>query len=103
MSSRRGPASARNSRLARGGGRRTARARRGRRPGHLDIAALTLRLDVPDAVLEARRTARDKDGCRPRRRERTVSVALRAYAGFARSADKGRYGRSRQSPARASG
>jgi dihydroxy-acid dehydratase len=56
----------------------------------VDIPARTLRLDVPEAELAVRRDRLEKDaGYRPRRRERPVSTALRAYAALARSADTG--------------
>ncbi|WP_420112816.1 hypothetical protein, partial [Pseudactinotalea sp.] len=47
-------------------------------------------LDVPEAVLDRRRTALEASGgYKPKDRQRPVSAALRAYAAFAQSADKG--------------
>jgi len=57
----------------------------------IDIPSRSLVLDVPEAELAKRRKeeeARGKDAYKPRR-NRTVSAALRAYALFAASADKG--------------
>ncbi|RAJ55425.1 dihydroxy-acid dehydratase [Streptomyces sp. Amel2xB2] len=54
----------------------------------IDIPNRTLRLDVPDDVLAARREALGGTYA-PRDRERKVSTALRAYAAMATSADKG--------------
>ncbi|MCH6161865.1 dihydroxy-acid dehydratase [Streptomyces marispadix] len=54
----------------------------------IDIPNRTLRLDVPDEVLAARRAALNGTYA-PRDRERKVSTALRAYAAMATSADKG--------------
>lgn len=56
----------------------------------IDVHTRALRLDVPDAVLDARREALESGrGYRPLDRDRPVSAALRAYAAMARSADKG--------------
>jgi dihydroxy-acid dehydratase len=55
----------------------------------IDIAARSVTLLVPDAVLADRRQARDRAGWKPQDRDRTVSAALRAYAALALSADKG--------------
>jgi dihydroxy-acid dehydratase len=56
----------------------------------IDIPSRSIRLDVPEATLEARRTALEAGGgYRPKNRDRKVSAALRAYAAMATSADKG--------------
>ncbi|MFJ3490835.1 dihydroxy-acid dehydratase [Leifsonia aquatica] len=56
----------------------------------IDVHTRALRLDVPDAVLDARREALESGrGYRPLDRDRPVSAALRAYAAMALSADKG--------------
>ncbi len=56
----------------------------------LDIPARSIRLEVPDDVLAARRAAIEASGgYRPRSRQRVVSPALRAYAAMALSADRG--------------
>jgi len=56
----------------------------------IDIPTRTLELDVPWEVLERRREHLEANGgYRPRNRVREVSPALRAYAHFAQSADKG--------------
>ncbi|MFF2053655.1 dihydroxy-acid dehydratase [Leifsonia sp. NPDC058194] len=56
----------------------------------IDVRTRALRLDVPDAVLDARREALEAGrGYRPLDRDRPVSAALRAYAAMALSADKG--------------
>jgi dihydroxy-acid dehydratase len=56
----------------------------------IDIPARAIRLDVPDAVLAARRAKLESNGgYKPRTRQRPVSAALRAYAAMALSADKG--------------
>ncbi|WP_053353043.1 dihydroxy-acid dehydratase [Leucobacter musarum] len=56
----------------------------------IDIPTRELTLDVPAAELDRRRAALElAGGYRPRSREREVSPALRAYATFAQSADKG--------------
>ncbi|WP_219518504.1 dihydroxy-acid dehydratase [Nonomuraea ceibae] len=55
----------------------------------IDIPARTLRLQVSEPQLAARRVDRERSGYRPRRPQRAVSAALRAYAALAQSADKG--------------
>ncbi|MFB7845112.1 dihydroxy-acid dehydratase [Microbacterium sp. NPDC056052] len=56
----------------------------------IDIPTRTLELDVPWEVLERRREHLEANGgYRPKNRVREVSPALRAYAHFAQSADKG--------------
>jgi dihydroxy-acid dehydratase len=56
----------------------------------IDVHSRALRLDVPDAVLDARREALEAGrGYRPLDRDRPVSAALRAYAAMALSADQG--------------
>ncbi|MDG4894215.1 MULTISPECIES: dihydroxy-acid dehydratase [unclassified Mesorhizobium] len=59
----------------------------------IDIPNRTIRLAVSDAELEARRTAmngKGADAWKPaEKRKRKVTTALRAYAAFATSADKG--------------
>ncbi|MCI0157262.1 dihydroxy-acid dehydratase [Leifsonia shinshuensis] len=56
----------------------------------IDVHTRALRLDVPDAVLDARREALEAGrGYRPLDRDRPVSAALRAYAAMALSADQG--------------
>ena len=58
----------------------------------IDIPARTINVAVSDSELEARRAdeeARGKDAFTPRRRQRQVSKALRAYASMVTSADKG--------------
>jgi dihydroxy-acid dehydratase len=56
----------------------------------IDIPARSIRLEVPDAVLAARRVALESNGgYKPRTRQRPVSAALRVYASMALSADKG--------------
>jgi dihydroxy-acid dehydratase len=56
----------------------------------IDVHTRALRLDVPDAVLDARREALEAGrGYRPLDRDRPVSAALRAYAAMALSADRG--------------
>jgi dihydroxy-acid dehydratase len=56
----------------------------------IDIPARSIRLEVPDAVLAARRAKLESNGgYKPRTRRRPVSAALRAYAAMALSADKG--------------
>ncbi|KAM9865513.1 Dihydroxy-acid dehydratase [Leucobacter aridicollis] len=56
----------------------------------IDIPTRALTLDVPEAELERRRAALEATGgYRPKNRVRHVSDALRAYAAFAQSADKG--------------
>jgi dihydroxy-acid dehydratase len=62
-------------------------------PIEIDIPARSLRLAVPDDVLEARRIAQDKRQrpYAPADRDRLVSAALRAYASMATSASDGAY------------
>lgn len=55
----------------------------------IDIPQRTLRLDVPDEVLEERRKARGALPWKPVARDRKVSKALRAYAAMATSASTG--------------
>ena len=56
----------------------------------IDIPTRAISLDVPEAELDHRRAALEAGtGYRPKNRERVVSDALRAYAAFAQSADKG--------------
>ncbi|WP_045273666.1 dihydroxy-acid dehydratase [Microbacterium azadirachtae] len=56
----------------------------------IDIPTRKLELDVPWEVLERRREHLEANGgYRPKNRVREVSPALRAYAHFAQSADKG--------------
>jgi dihydroxy-acid dehydratase len=56
----------------------------------IDIPDRVLRLDVDELELRRRRAALEAGGgYRPRNRSRPVSAALRAYAAFAQSADKG--------------
>jgi dihydroxy-acid dehydratase len=56
----------------------------------IDIPSRTIHLRVDDITLEHRWTERNKIGWRPKEvRPRKVSTALRAYAHFAASADKG--------------
>ncbi|MGB3897488.1 MAG: dihydroxy-acid dehydratase [Mesorhizobium sp.] len=56
----------------------------------IDIPNRTINLAVPEAELEARRATQDKAGWKPAEpRKRNVTQALRAYAAFATSADKG--------------
>ncbi|MEZ0091474.1 dihydroxy-acid dehydratase [Streptacidiphilus sp. EB129] len=56
----------------------------------IDIPARSIRLEVSDEELAARRAALEAgDGYRPKARDRKVSAALRAYAAMATSADKG--------------
>ncbi|MCJ2366971.1 dihydroxy-acid dehydratase [Aeromonas dhakensis] len=56
---------------------------------NIDIPARSMVLEVADSVLAARRVAVEARGWRPLDRQRQVSFALRAYAMFATSADKG--------------
>lgn len=56
---------------------------------NIDIPARSMVLEVADSVLAARRTAVSARGWKPVDRQREVSFALRAYAMFATSADKG--------------
>jgi dihydroxy-acid dehydratase len=56
----------------------------------IDIPKRSIRLAVDEAELAARRAAQDKAGWKPAtKRQRRVTTALRAYAAFATSADKG--------------
>ena len=56
---------------------------------NIDIPARSMVLEVADCVLAARRVAVEARGWKPLDRQRQVSFALRAYAMFATSADKG--------------
>lgn len=56
---------------------------------NIDIPARSMLLEVADSVLAARRVAVEARGWKPLDRQRQVSFALRAYAMFATSADKG--------------
>ncbi|HCT2508945.1 TPA: dihydroxy-acid dehydratase [Aeromonas dhakensis] len=56
---------------------------------NIDIPARSMVLEVADRVLAARRVAVEARGWKPLDRQRQVSFALRAYAMFATSADKG--------------
>ncbi|MGY1511651.1 dihydroxy-acid dehydratase [Aeromonas hydrophila] len=55
----------------------------------INIPARSMVLEVADSVLAARRVAVEARGWKPLDRQRQVSFALRAYAMFATSADKG--------------
>ncbi|WDO02203.1 dihydroxy-acid dehydratase [Aeromonas allosaccharophila] len=55
----------------------------------INIPARSMALEVADSVLAARRVAVEARGWKPLDRQRQVSFALRAYAMFATSADKG--------------
>jgi dihydroxy-acid dehydratase len=56
----------------------------------IDIPGRTIRLAVDEAELSSRRDAQDKAGWKPAApRKRNVTTALKAYAAFATSADKG--------------
>jgi len=56
----------------------------------IDIPNRTIRLAVDDAELASRRAAQDAAGWKPvEQRKRKVTTALKAYAAFATSADKG--------------
>jgi dihydroxy-acid dehydratase len=56
----------------------------------IDIPNRTINLAVDDAELARRRAAQDAAGWKPvEQRKRKVTQALRAYAAFATSADKG--------------
>jgi len=56
----------------------------------IDIPRRSISLEVTEAELDRRRSRLEAEGpYRPRQRKRTVSTALRAYAAFAQSADKG--------------
>ncbi|HHQ4628979.1 dihydroxy-acid dehydratase [Aeromonas hydrophila] len=56
---------------------------------NIDIPARSMVLEVADSVLAVRRVAVEARGWKPLDRQRQVSFALRAYAMFATSADKG--------------
>ncbi|EIS3739921.1 dihydroxy-acid dehydratase [Aeromonas hydrophila] len=56
---------------------------------NIDIPARSMVLEVADSVLATRRVAVEARGWKPLDRQRQVSFALRAYAMFATSADKG--------------
>ncbi|MGY2085082.1 dihydroxy-acid dehydratase [Blastococcus sp. SYSU DS0539] len=59
-------------------------------PVTIDVPGRSIRLEVGEEELAARRAAVEAaGGYRPRDRRRPVSTALRAYAAFAQSADKG--------------
>ncbi|MTH65766.1 dihydroxy-acid dehydratase [Paracoccus shanxieyensis] len=56
----------------------------------IDIPNRTINLAVPEAELDARRTEQNRLGWKPAQpRKRNVTTALKAYAAFAASADKG--------------
>ncbi|EKO3660243.1 dihydroxy-acid dehydratase [Vibrio metschnikovii] len=55
----------------------------------IDIPNRSISLQVSDAELAERRAAQDKQGWKPVNRQREVSLALKAYASMATSADKG--------------
>jgi dihydroxy-acid dehydratase len=55
----------------------------------IDLPNRSIELKVSESELAARRAAADERGYRPVDRERKVSVALRAYAAMATSADRG--------------
>ncbi|NPD15588.1 dihydroxy-acid dehydratase [Xinfangfangia sp. D13-10-4-6] len=56
----------------------------------IDIPNRTITLLVPEDVLAARRAEKDRTGWKPAQpRKRNVTTALKAYAAFAASADKG--------------
>ncbi|NNM81942.1 MAG: dihydroxy-acid dehydratase [Burkholderiales bacterium] len=58
----------------------------------IDIPARSIRLDIPDAELEARRAAMEDRGAKawkPVNRERFVPASLRAYAAMTTSASRG--------------
>ncbi|MGV2989948.1 dihydroxy-acid dehydratase [Vibrio sp. E150_011] len=56
---------------------------------NINIPERSITLDISDEELSARRAAQDKLGWKPANRERVVSLALKAYASMATSADKG--------------
>ncbi|RDW11918.1 dihydroxy-acid dehydratase [Paracoccus thiocyanatus] len=59
-------------------------------PIQIDIPNRTIHLDVPEDELAARRAEQDAKGWKPAQpRQRQVSTALKVYAQFASSADKG--------------
>ena len=55
----------------------------------INIPERSIRLDVPNEVLAERRAAADAHGWKPKNRVREVSPALKIFAKFALSADKG--------------
>ncbi|EOX3353776.1 dihydroxy-acid dehydratase [Vibrio cholerae] len=55
----------------------------------IDIPNRSITLEVCESELAARRAEQDKLGWKPVDRQRTVSLALKAYASMATSADKG--------------
>ncbi len=55
----------------------------------IDIPNRSITLEVSETELAARRAEQDKLGWKPVDRQRTVSLALKAYASMATSADKG--------------
>lgn len=55
----------------------------------IDIPARSITLDVAEGELVTRRTEQEKLGWKPANRQRKVSLALKAYAMLATSADKG--------------
>ncbi|HGS4462910.1 TPA: dihydroxy-acid dehydratase [Vibrio metschnikovii] len=55
----------------------------------IDIPNRSISLQVSEAELAERRAAQDKRGWKPVNRQREVSLALKAYASMATSADKG--------------
>jgi dihydroxy-acid dehydratase len=55
----------------------------------IDIPRRLIELEVDEAELHERRRRRDEQGWHPAPRKRKVSAALRVYAAFALSADKG--------------
>ncbi len=55
----------------------------------IDIPNRTISLEISDQELAQRREAQDKLGWKPVDRQRKVSLALKAYASLATSADKG--------------
>ncbi len=55
----------------------------------IDIPNRSITLEVSESALAARRAEQDKLGWKPVDRQRTVSLALKAYASMATSADKG--------------
>lgn len=55
----------------------------------IDIPSRSITLDVAESELATRRAEQDQLGWKPADRERTVSLALKAYANLATSADKG--------------
>ena len=54
-----------------------------------DIPERSVRIELSDDELAARRAEQNDKGWRPAQRDRTVSAALRIFAQFAQSADKG--------------